>query len=86
MRASRLTVAGIGIALLSLAVFAFFLYQGLTSTSTHCGVVPCPGATAEAGASGSVAALSDYLYGVTALLVGQVALAAVILLKRSSGR
>jgi hypothetical protein len=71
-----------GIALLSLAVFAFFVYSGSTLTPTQCGTVPCSLHSILRAATNNVNALSDYVYGVTALLIGQLALASIWVVRR----
>jgi hypothetical protein len=80
VRASPLTFAGVMIALLCLAVFAFFLLQGLNATRP-CGI-GCLRSTGEVTIGQGTSAFADYLYGVTALLLGQLAIVAMILIKR----
>ena len=71
-----------GIASLSLAAFAFFVYSGATLTPTQCGTLPCTLHSVLRAGTNDVNALSDCVYGVTALLVGQLALASIWVVRR----
>ncbi len=80
---ARWNAISLGVALLSFAAFGFFVYSGLALTPTKCGVVPCTLSSILRAATNNVGALTDYIYGITALLIGQVVLASVWLVRRS---
>jgi len=82
---TRWAVVSVGIALFSFAVFGFFVISG-SSLPTQCGTVPCSIGEILRASSNNVEALSDYAYGVTALLVGQVALMVIWFVRRPRDR
>ena len=69
----RSTVIPLGIVIAAVAAFGFFVYLGST-LPTQCGTVPCGEESVMKALDNNLQALSDYFYGVTALLIGQVAL------------
>jgi hypothetical protein len=69
--------------LLSFATFAFFVYSGSTLTPTQCGTVPCSLVSVLRATTNNLDALSDYVYGVTALLIAKLALAFIWFIRRS---
>jgi hypothetical protein len=80
---SRWRVVSLGIALLSLAAFGFLVYSGLAISPTSCGTVPCTVPSTVRATTNDLRALSDYVYGVMALFIGQIAVAFVYLLRGS---
>jgi len=70
----------ISVVILSLAVFAFFVYSGSTVSPTHCGI-PCNPSSGVL--QNSLSAQDEYLAAVAAVLFGQPGLALVALTRRS---
>ena len=86
VKRSPSTVLGIVMVAVSMAVFGYFVYSASAVGYTNCGTVPCgPGASGTANAH-SLTAMSDYIYGLTALLAGQAGTAALILVKKTGSR
>ncbi len=78
---ARWKAISFGIVFSSLAAFGFFVYSGSTLIPTECGTAPCTSSIFR-GATKNVNTLTDYVFGVSALLIGQILLALVWFVRR----